>query len=239
MSRSPSRRRVLCSFLRPATLATLALLAAGIANAAVVTEDVAALDQIFSQAPVLDRMPIDIRFAPAITLNQPTLRRLDTEEQINTLFDLGGDANPHQVNLFFVDAINECNGETLPQAIGCGQEPGRDIAVESKFASQLGTPGSPGLGAVLIAHELGHTLGLPHFTGATPNLMDATLNGEWVLNGDQVATILTSNLVQQDQSGARFISIQPFAVVPEPDTVAFVLGAAFALGAAGWRRARA
>jgi hypothetical protein len=224
--------------LQRACLAAIALLGTGIANAAIVTEDVGALDQIFAQAPVLDRTPIDIRFAPAITLNQPTLTHIDTEKQLNTLFDVGSGSNVHQVNLFFVDAINECNGEMLPQAIGCGQEPGRDIAVESKFASRKGMPGSPGLGAVLIAHELGHTLGLPHFTGTTPNLMDATLNGEWVLTSDQVTTILASDLVQRDQSGARFISIQPFAVVPEPGTFAFVVGAAFVLGAAGWRRAQ-
>ena len=52
---------------------------------------------------------------------------------------------------------------------------------------------------------------------------------------NQIATILGSSLVQID-NGQRFISITPFAVVPEPATMLFALaGAVWLLQRAGRR----
>jgi len=76
------------------------------------------------------------------------------------------------------------------------------------------------LGSVLIAHELGRNLGLDHEADVS-SLMNATLDGGWKLTQDQASTILVSDLVQTDSTGARFVSITPFALVPEPATVLF------------------
>jgi len=180
--------------------------------------DAAEINKIYSQAPVFDATKIDIRFNPTVTLNQPSLLTINTDDQLQELFKLGSGAPT--VNLFFVDEINECGGETLPAAIGCGEDKSNHIAVESGFAENKGTGGNPGLGSVLIAHELGHNLGLDHVADAT-NLMNATLNGQWKLTQDQANTILASGLVQSDSTGARFVSITPFAVVPEPASILF------------------
>jgi len=144
--------------------------------------------------------------------------RINTEDQLQDLFKHGADAPT--VDLFFVDAINECGGETLPAAIGCGEDRSNHIAVESSFVENEGSAGNPRLGSVLIAHELGHNLGLDHEADVA-NLMNATLNGGWKLTQAQANTILASDLVQTDSTGARFVSITPFAVVPEPATMLF------------------
>ena len=214
-------------FMRLAFGAFCACAGAVSAHAGVAVFNEAELDKIYSQPPVLDATKIDIRFNPVVTLDQPSLLTINTETQLEALFGLGGDAPT--INLFFVDALNECGGETLPQAIGCGETDGNHIAVESSFAAKAGSGGNPGLGSVLIAHELGHNLGLPHVSDAS-NLMNATLNGSWTLTQAQVDAILVSNQVQTDLNGARFVSITPFAVVPEPATMLFAsVGALWAV----------
>jgi hypothetical protein len=189
------------------------------ADAGLAVFNEAELDQIYSQPPVLDNPKIDIRFNPTVTLNEPSLLTINTDDELHALFNLGG--APPTVDLFFVDAINECGGERLPAAIGCGEETSNHIAVETSSAEIQGGGGNPGLGSILIAHELGHNLGLPHDLLHTSNLMYAILNGNWTLTPEQASTILKSDLVQTDSTGARFVSITPFSVVPEPATMLF------------------
>lgn len=203
-------RRVLAGAL--CVLCTMIWLPA--AWAGFVTVDKLKLDAIFHQA-AFDGTPIDVFFNPTVTIPRPDLLTINTEQQMNAVFGLGRD-DP-TIDIFFVDKIKECGGDLSPRIIGCGQEPGNRIVVESQFAAS-------GSGAVLIGHELGHNLGLDHFTSG-PNLMNPTLNGSTLLTAAQVATILAgaggpSSLVHFDH-GERFILITPFAVVPEPQTLLF------------------
>jgi hypothetical protein len=255
----PQRRPLVSKrFIRAIGFALCAALcAAAPARAGVATLHQDELNQIFSQAsvqgsPILTGLPaaeqrIDIRFNPIVTLSVPSLLTIDTEDQLNQLFALGHDGVP-TVDLFFVDSINECGGEISPPAIGCGQEPGNKIAVESNFASITGAPGSVGQGAALIGHELGHTLGLGHVNPPPGNLMNPSLSGNFTLTADQVAIILGtfgapgtpgSPLVQTDPSnGQRFVLITPFAIVPEPGSLLFALaGGVWVLGRMRPRRA--
>ena len=189
-----------------------------------VTTDEAGMDAIFSQSsfhvtdPPFQNTPIDIRFNPAVVINNPSLLNIDSDAKLQALFNLGP-ADPLTVDVFFVDEISFCAGVINIAAIGCGQQPGHQFALESLSAS-----GS--LGDDLLAHELGHNLNLPHVDNATPNLMNPSLLGETTLTPEQVSIMLASPLVQTD-NGQRFISITPFAVVvPEPGTVTFVAGLA-------------
>jgi PEP-CTERM motif-containing protein len=78
----------------------------------------------------------------------------------------------------------------------------------------------------LIAHELGHNLGLLH---ASLGLMTSHLGfGGTELFEDQVADILKSPLVQIDANGQRFIQVTPIAIVgtPEPSSL-LLLGGGF------------
>ena len=179
--------------------------------AAFVTTNETGLDAIFSQS-AFSTTPIDVRFNPTVTINDPGLLTINTEEQLNRLFALGD--NSPTVDVFFVDSINECGGVEAQPIIGCGQQPGNKLTVES-------VPAAGSRGAALIGHELGHNLDLDHVT-SPPNLMNPTLTGVTTLTVDQVATILDSSLVQTDGAG-RFILVTPFAIVPEPSSMLFAL----------------
>jgi hypothetical protein len=207
-------RSLIRSVLELALCALCTTLVVPAAWAGFVSTNEVKLDAIFHQA-AFDGTPIDVFFNPTVTIHRPDLLTISTEQQMNAVFGLGRD-DP-TIDIFFVDKINECGGDLSPKIIGCGQEPGNRIVVESQFAASNS-------GAPLIAHELGHNLGLDHFT-AGANLMNPTLNGSTLLTPEQVARILAgaggpSSLVHFDHE-QRFILITPFAVVPEPQTVLF------------------
>lgn len=177
------------------------------ADAAIITTQEAGLDSIFSQSTFADD-PIDIRFTPSATIVDPELITIDSPEDFNQLWWAAPNPLTH-VNLFFVDQINWC-GAPGDNFAGCGTLGGYLVTVDSFWAA------SP-YGAELIAHEIGHNLGLEHTAGT--GLMGPTLNGDATLSAAEVTTIRTSPLVQTDLA-ARFISVTPVLLrataVPEP-----------------------
>ena len=180
----------------------LALIAAPLSHAAFVTIDEAGMDAVYSQAS-FGNTPVDIRIGPQTELVRPDLLNIQTDAQIFDLF--GQHVGPQNVvNFYFVDIIDSCGGYNV-LIVGCGETPGQDFAVESNFAAGA-------FGTEILAHELGHNLGLPHRAGG---LMNPFLNGQTDLNAAEVATILASPLVQIDAEGQRFIQINPVLVVAE------------------------
>jgi len=193
------------------------LLITSLTQAAFITTNEAALDSIFSQTN-FGNMPIDIRIGAATELVFPSLLDITTDAEITSLFGMHvGLASV--VNFYFVDTIDACGGVN-PAIVGCGELPGNDFVVESTFAAG-------GFGGELLAHELGHNLGLGHLNGNF--LMNPFLNGFIDLTVGEVATIHNSPLVKTD--GQRFwIDINPVLIVarasrpiPEPSTLLLLL----------------
>jgi len=214
-------------FLRTLTF-SCTLLFVTFAQAAFITLNEAGMDSVFGVAG----LEIDIRYGTATELVFPSFLDLATAAEVNNLFSYHtGSAT--EVNFYFVDTISACGLSTGTGIVGCGETPGNDFVVESSFAA-----GSYGI--ELMAHELGHNLGLGHLAGK--NLMNGYLNHRTLLTQGQKNAILLpsfgsslpfgSPLVQMDQFGALFISINPVLVVAtatiakvsEPSTLIIVLG---------------
>ncbi len=204
--------------------ALAALAVASTSQAAYVTIDEAALDSIFSQSS-FGNSRIDIRVGGVTQLVRPDLLAITTDAQVNTLFGLhSGGANV--VNFYFIDTIDSCGGFNV-NIIGCGETPGNDFVVESVWAADNTVQaGGYSFGAQLLAHELGHNLGLNHRNGN--NLMNPFINGYGDLNATEVTAIRASSLVQQDTAGF-YILINPVLIVrqalevPEPGSLALVM----------------
>lgn len=226
-------------------LATTLIGATGAASAGYVTFYEGAMDTIFSQA-AFGAFPIDIRFNTPLYVVAPTLLDINLDHDAEFSgpgLSLSSKANElgvpnFTVAIFFVDKISYCGG-TGSNIIGCGSTPGGLIALNSDAAA-----GSNG--AALMAHELGHNLGLPHLAGSG-NLMNSSITGVTTLTAAQVGSFVNlstgaslSPIVRND-AGKLYISITPIAVlaaapVPEPATWAMLsLGL---LGVAGWARRR-
>jgi hypothetical protein len=221
-------------------VAMAALMAATSAQAAFVTTNEVGLDNIYSQASFGANI-IDIRIGAVTQLVRPDLLNLTTGAGIIDIFSQHtGAANI--VNFFFVDTISFCGGGFNVNYIGCGQIGVGNFVVESLWAADNAVQaGGFTFGEQLLAHELGHNLGLGHRAGDF--LMNPFINGFGDLNGAEVATILSSNLVQTDFNGARFITINPVWVVaeatrtvPEPSTLLLALSALTVVGTQRRRR---
>ncbi len=177
---------------------------------------------------------IDIHFNAAETVTATSLLSIDSDAEfggaglsLNTLSRDVVMVPNFTVSMFFVDAITFCGGPG-GNIIGCGRNAGGLLALSSSAAS--GTNG-----AALLAHELGHNLGLSHLSDNS-NLMNSSITGNTFLSVAQAQTILGSSLVQ---GSSRTIFITPIAViaaVPEPETWAMMLVGL--LGVAGWARRR-
>jgi hypothetical protein len=187
---------------------------------AVVTTNEAAIDAIFA----VNAPPIDFRFLSTVTVFvDPAISSdVNTQAEWNTLVaTAAGIGDPAAViSMWYVDALSTCGAtENAPGIAGCAG--GNVNVVESPVAAG-------GFGAELIAHELGHNLGLGHTPDALApagNLMDPTLNGNTTLTGAQQAAALADSKVQTD-GGGRFVQIRPIIVapipVPEPSTAALI-----------------
>ncbi|AZQ84862.1 PEP-CTERM sorting domain-containing protein [Colwellia sp. Arc7-635] len=196
---------------------TFGVFIASHANAGFITTNEADLDAIFSQSS-FENMPIDIRIGAVSELIFPGFLDITSDAEVNQLFNMhigGRDV----VNFYFIDSINICGGTVSSSIVGCGEFPGNDFVVESSFAA-----GS--FGGELLAHELGHNLGLNHRVGG---LMNPSLNNDTILSNNEVTTIRNSSLVQTDGQGF-WINISPVLIVsaasipvPEPSTLALLL----------------
>jgi len=190
------------------------LLIASHSQAGFITTQEAALDSIFSQTS-FGSMPIDIRIGAATEIVFPSLLDISSDAEISQIFGMHvGSANI--VNFYFVDTISACGGFN-PAIVGCGELPGNDFVVESSFAAG-------GFGGELLAHELGHNLGLGHLNGNY--LMNPSLNNFTELTSAEVTTIRNSSLVQSSvQSDGQqqfWIDINPVLIVAQaskPDPI--------------------
>jgi hypothetical protein len=188
-------------------ICTAILLSVNTAQAGFITLHEPVMDSIFSQA-TFGSSPIDIRYGAVTEIFAPDLLEVTTDDEVRAVFGLHVGA-ADVVNFYFIDTLSFCGGVYNINFAGCGELPGQDFIVESSIAA-----GS--YGAELLAHELGHNLGLPHITGA--NLMDPTLNHNTTLTGVQVDSIFTSPLVKSDSNG-YFININPVLIIAEAVSV--------------------
>ena len=179
----------------------VSLLITPISHAGFITLNEAFLDSIFSQSS-FGNAPIDIRIGTATELVFPSLLDITTNAEITQLFGMHVGL-PNIVNFYFVDTISACGGFINSGIVGCGELLGNDFVVESSYAAG-------GFGSELLAHELGHNLGLFHLNGNF--LMNPFLNGHTTITANQVSTIHSSSLVKTD--GQLFwIDINPVLIV--------------------------
>ncbi|MGL1959056.1 MAG: hypothetical protein OCD00_17285 [Colwellia sp.] len=203
------------------TLILLAsLLITSFSQAGLITTQEAALDSIFSQASFGDRA-IDIRIGVATELVFPSLLDVTSNAEVSQLFGLHVGLS-NIVNFYFVDTISACGGSINTLIVGCGESPGNDFVVESSFAAG-------GFGGELLAHELGHNLGLGHLNGNY--LMNPFLNNFTEITANEVNIIHNSSLVKTDGS-LFWIDINPVLIVatatkpspvPEPSLLSLFL----------------
>ncbi|MDO6425896.1 hypothetical protein Q4489_02680 [Thalassotalea sp. 1_MG-2023] len=181
----------------------MTLLISAASQAAYITINEAELDRIYSQDSFGD-LPIDIRIGQPSEILAPNLLDITTREEVRQLFNMhSGGFNI--VNFYFIDTISACGSSTGTNIVGCGEYFGNDFVVESRFADS-------GYGSELLAHELGHNLGLPHLNGAF--LMNPSLNNRTLLTEAEVAQIRQSPLVQ-NVDNTYWIDINPVLIVRE------------------------
>jgi len=195
-----------------AALALAAMLWAAPAQAAFVTTNEASLDLIYSQAS-FGATPVDIIFNPVVIVENYALLTIDGVGDLVTLFGLFSAAPT--IFAYFVDSVDWCGAFNVGFA-GCGELPGDNFVVESVYAAS-------GNGTELMAHELGHNLGLAHTNPDASNLMFSEINGNSTLTAAQVTALRASGSVQ-GTPGAEFVTITPVLItVAEPATLGLLV----------------
>ncbi|MGV7210748.1 PEPxxWA-CTERM sorting domain-containing protein [Oxalobacteraceae bacterium A2-2] len=224
----------------PHVLLPVLLCCAGAVQAGSVTLYENQLDAIFGVAG----LGIDIRIDAARTIVHPDWTVLNQAE-FNTM---AGYSYAHStlgvaakaVPVFFIDSFDpSLGGAPTSGVIGLGWVGLGGLAVNSYVA------GNAVYGSTVVAHELGHNLGLSH-GGIHGDLMYPNLDASGSathFESYEISTILRSSLVQVDALGQKYIEIAPFAVVaalpvPEPASWAMLLGGLGLIGAMRRRNAR-
>jgi hypothetical protein len=198
--------------------------AASMAHAGLVTVDENGMDRILAQAGIY------VRVAPSETLYRNDLLQLDYQEFVATVPTV---FRPGPVPIYFIDAFVADGTYIGAGTVGMGWVGAGGLAVASSVAADAAR------GATLLAHELGHNLGLVH-DDSSNDLMYPILypDARSLLSSAQVALMQASGLLQTDAAGKRFIEILPIAVLaeaPEPAAALLVLAG---LGAMAWMRRR-
>ncbi|MEK6259893.1 MAG: hypothetical protein AABP62_14835 [Planctomycetota bacterium] len=88
-------------------------------------------------------------------------------------------------NIKVVQFINYCGGPNV-SAVGCGETPGEDFAVEKTIAANIA--------GIVWVHEYGHNKGLQHRNGATNVMADAVGPGNRFINQPECDAYRTSGL---------------------------------------------
>ncbi|MCP5111275.1 MAG: PEP-CTERM sorting domain-containing protein [bacterium] len=180
-------------------------------------------DKIWAQAG------IDLTFLPWNTLNSTTLLDIDVPGENTTLWgSAAAHPSPNVVSMFFVAFSNQCGGPVGGTLFGCALSPGNRVTITDSVFSFDGGNGRRDT----IAHELGHSLGLPH-SGAPDFLMRS---GSTRLIPDGVGNITPDGAaLSRLSAGEITTALTSDLLVPEPATLLLSgLGLAFL----GWRRSR-
>lgn len=175
---------------------------------------------------------IDIDFLSFMTVNSSAQLNEDN------FGDLGLNADPSIVNMWFVEDLSECGGPADPTALfGCGSSAGRVAITDLVFAF------AGGIGRLdTIAHELGHVLGLGHFdfgAGAANNLMT---QGSDRTIPTTIDDIFPDGLDLDQLTAAQITEARSSdfaeAVLPEPGTILLLALGLLALAGHRARRMR-
>jgi Metallo-peptidase family M12B Reprolysin-like/PEP-CTERM motif len=169
-----------------------------------------AAQQLFQAADnkIWAQAGISIFFLPWAEVDNTALQNINVEADLTNLFaDPSADPNVHVISMWFVTSINWCGA--AGGAFGCADTPGNRIAIADNVFTFNG-----GVGRIdTIAHEIGHSLGLPHNNASADLLMCCDGGGRTVpgglgdinpdgaqldkLTANEIATALKSDLIPE------------------------------------------
>lgn len=195
----------------------LALGLGGSAAAGPITEP--DITPIYSQAS-FGVNGITIEWLPVMEIHN-----LPTSGDLGIYGDAAPDKHSRIVDAFYLQAVG-CGGPPSSYILGCGYVGGNVLSLDALFLAS-----NPDLAGEVVAHELGHNLGLDHVSTPGDLMRPSAAPDQTLLTTDQVAIILASPLVQTDNNGQRFIDIRPidvgpFAAVPEPASMTLLAAGA-------------